>query len=184
MVVSVARRHKITDFQDYIRRISVADAVEGRFLLKVSIAHIVLLVKTGVLDRIKDQASFIHVDRADKLSQAISLSIASQTRKWASFVDVQSAPPVYHSESIAEFLRHLLLQSSLLEEFFAFNGIVPYRANYEQLVDRTEIVIRQLASRLGVDEFELVPENVRTERQSDEINEQWRASFLAEVAGD
>jgi hypothetical protein len=49
MVLNVSREHGIVDFRDYFCRLANSQAINGIVLAKVSIDHIVLLHKTGIL---------------------------------------------------------------------------------------------------------------------------------------
>jgi LPS sulfotransferase NodH len=182
MVLNVSREHGIVDFRDYFCRLANSQAINGIVLAKVSIDHIVLLHKTGILDEIVDKSNFVMVERSDKLAQSISLSIANQTGKWASFSATRSdADPKYQFGSILGILQSIIRQNAYFDEFFAINGLYPISIIYEQFTETPEIYASYIAGRLGLKQFEMQRAKVRTEKQAGPTNQIWRQKFLQDV---
>jgi LPS sulfotransferase NodH len=135
-----------------------------------------------VLDEIVDKSNFVMVERSDKLAQSISLSIANQTGKWASFSATRSdADPKYQFGSILGILQSIIRQNAYFDEFFAINGLYPISIIYEQFTETPEIYASYIAGRLGLKQFEMQRAKVRTEKQAGPTNQIWRQKFLQDV---
>jgi trehalose 2-sulfotransferase len=183
VVRAAAEERGIGSFRRYFSEIANADAKGGRFAFKAAIDHIVLLRATGILDEILERSDFVMVERSDKLLQAISLSIANQTQQWTSFLESKArAEPTYAFERITALINYLTRQMKYFDDFFSFNGVVPTSINYEQFAARPSLYADYVAEKLGLSNFAMVPERVRTQKQGGSRNDEWRARYLADAA--
>jgi LPS sulfotransferase NodH len=183
MVLNVSRKHGIANFRDYFCRLANSSAINGIVLAKVAIDHIVLLYKTAILEEIVERSEFVMVERGDKLAQSISFSIAKQSGKWTSYSASQNdEEPEYQFNRILGIMKSMIRQNAYFDEFFAVNGLCPTSIIYEQFAENPEIYTAYIAGRLGLNQFEMQPTKVRTEKQAGPINRLWRQKFLQDVA--
>jgi LPS sulfotransferase NodH len=132
------------------------------------------------------QVSFVLLTREDVLGQAISLLKAKQTDVW-----VGGRPAItprgtarYDGPELLDIVRDLLGRRARWELYFARNGVVPLRTTYEEVMADPQAVVERIAAHAGVEEnCELGRERWYSfDRQSDEINEEWRRRFTAEFS--
>lgn len=182
-VLRVAANHGLRSFREYVSQVARSSAIEGRFVVKTSISHIVLLAKTGVLRDMLPRADFILLERIDKLAQAISLSIAEQTKQWASFVaSAPSDPPKYEFDRIISLIHSTTRQMQAFDEFFALNGLVPTHVTYESISADPLFQAADVAQRLGIRDANVDLSKVNTKAQRSRLNDEWRSRFLSDIA--
>ena len=136
-------------------------------------------------------AKYVWLTRRDKLRQAISLYLASQTGQWSSVngSPVRAQPRVAHA---VEFDPSAIVAlQALLEEyernwhaFFESNRITPLVIEYEDLAGDYAETIRKVLHWLGIPDAEraAIPAP-RLRRQSDARSEEWAARYTALKAG-
>jgi LPS sulfotransferase NodH len=124
---------------------------------------------------------FVLLHRNDLLGQAISLHKAQSTRSYTSWSKAVS-DPTYDGQRIAALLSELAVRRQRWEVYFSRNGLQPYRVEYEQLRRAAAEVVAGIARAVEIGERPIIGRDAwyRFDRQSDEINDQWRERFLAE----
>jgi hypothetical protein len=142
----------------------------------------VLLSETGILDQIIERSEFLWVNRADKLAQAISLTIAEQNNRWAwnSPIGLTDDKLIYAAARISQNMNDIILLNLAFQEFFALNGIAPITVEYQRLVDAAQQELDAIARRLGLQVLLMDPGRLRYRRQANEVNQAWRSRFLQE----
>ncbi|MBA3882651.1 MAG: hypothetical protein H0X73_08045 [Chthoniobacterales bacterium] len=124
---------------------------------------------------------FIYIRRRDRLRQAISKARALQSDMWRS--DAPAAPagePEFDAGLISHCILDVTREEEIWSDFFARNGIEPFRLEYEDFARHYE---RSLAAALDFLSIRL-PHSVkltppRTERQADAISAEWEARYKA-----
>jgi LPS sulfotransferase NodH len=182
-VLRQADRDGLTRFADVIASIVGEAATEGNFALKVAPSHLEILSESGLLDHWRDRLHCIHLERLDRLGQAISWEIAHQTDQWTSLSAATAITPRYsHAgilaalESFADGNRHFAL-------FFARNGLQPQHVLYEDFEAAPAAQIARLLAGMGLPPLRTRPELVRIRRRRGALNDAWRQQFLAQEAG-
>ena len=174
------RLHGHASFAEYLCRQVQWRQVGGRFVAKVAPAHLELLGRAGVLDAAGGGASYIHINRADRLAQAISHGIAEQTQQWTSATRADPARrPRYARSRIAQIMQQIDEGNALFDRFFAINGIAAARIGYEGLIADPEASLAVVGSAIGVPGLRVVPTAMRLTRQAGMLNQEWRARFDA-----
>jgi hypothetical protein len=142
----------------------------------------VLLVDSGVLDQAIEQSSFLFMDRADKLGQAISRVMAEQNQRWASHTlsDFPDDQLVYSANRLAWNVYGITEQNLAFQQFFALNGILPVNVLYERLVRDPQAELNSITRELALPDLRFDPGKLRFERQANETNQAWRSRFLQE----
>lgn len=182
-ILRLADRHGLTQFSDAVAEIVAKSAVERHFALKIAPNHLEILAESGLLDLWRDRLHCIHLERLDRLGQAISWEIAEQTGQWTSISAAAPAAPVYRHAGILAALEIFAEGNRRFDLFFARNGLRPQHVFYEDFeADPTAGVARLLAG-MGLPPLRTLPELVRIRRQRGALNEEWRQRFLAEEAG-
>ena len=116
---------------------------------------------TTDLDRIErtfGPTHFIHMQRQDKVEQAVSLLRAQQSGLWHVAADgsewERTAPPhapSYNAEVISEYVRVLDDYDRSWNEWFDREGIEPIRVSYDELSEAPNSTLRRVLDCLGLD---------------------------------
>jgi trehalose 2-sulfotransferase len=120
---------------------------------------------------------WIHVTRADKVAQAVSLWRAVQTRAWSAS-DPPATQPVYDARGIAHLRDQLAQQDAAWRAWFAAKVIEPLRVEYERFVAEHAATLRGVLAHLGL-EVVRIPDPPM-DRQGDERSDRWVARFNEE----
>ena len=181
-VLSLCREHGFRAFAEYFAHIIRRDTKGNIYIVKAAPEQLRLLVESGILGQIVDQSQFLYMNRADKLAQAISRTIAEQNNRWAwdSPTELTDDKLVYSSERIAEHMHTVASLNYSFDLFFALNGIVPVDVRYERLVRNPQPELDEIARRLSLPRLHVDPAKLRYRRQANEINQTWRMRFLME----
>jgi LPS sulfotransferase NodH len=180
VVLERCQRAKITSLEQYVCEIARENAVSGQLVIKVAAEQLAMLLEAGVLDKVLEQSMFIWVQRADKLSQAVSLAIAEQNQQWAWYVpaQVKDNELKFSVERIAEHITWITTQNLAFDRFFAFNGLKPLPIFYESLIDHRTAIIDQIKGAVGQPSLVIDTSVLELKPQAGEINRQWRQAFL------
>ena len=134
-----------------------------------------------LLGRLFGNPSYIWMRRRDKVRQAISLWRALQTRAWRldSPAGDTSAPELhYNFEGIEHLRRRLTADDESWGRFFLHTMIEPQELFYETDVETDPArAVTQALAHIGVDEPPGWKPAARMVRQSDRLNETWRAAY-------
>jgi trehalose 2-sulfotransferase len=120
---------------------------------------------------------WIHVTRADKVAQAVSLWRAVQTRAWSA-ADAPETHPVYDARAIAHLRDQLAGQDAAWRAWFDANAIEPLRVEYERFVADHAATLGSVLAHLGL-EVERIPDPPM-DRQGDARSDRWVARFNEE----
>jgi LPS sulfotransferase NodH len=183
-ILPFARSSNASSFGDYFTKLVDARARNGVFIVKTLPAHLHLLGAHGILDQVMDRSHFILVERADKLSQAISLAIALRTGAWTSMEHTKVKPDElsFSETEVTEALRFISHSYLLFYEFFGFNGLVPAHIVYEQLLADPERQLGNAAASCGLPGLTIKPSEVRVQRQASAINHKWRELYVSAIS--
>ncbi|GLF94912.1 sulfotransferase Stf0 family [Streptomyces yaizuensis] len=131
---------------------------------------------------------YVRVERADRLRQAISYTIAEQTGVW--IVDGTHLPasrarsePRYDYEEIGRRLRMLDGDAETWDAYAERYGITPHVVVYEDLVAHYEESVRACLAFLGVDAPQHIPPP-GISRQADGTTEEWVERFHRDAGRD
>lgn len=121
--------------------------------------------------------SWVRITREDEIRQAISFVRADQTESWNSSMAIKREP-VYDAAAITRALDRIQHENDQWSQYFTDHGITPLHITYEQLTRDTESTIRSIMDFIGAP-VDRVPA-ATTRSQSDGINTEWAARFLAD----
>jgi LPS sulfotransferase NodH len=121
--------------------------------------------------------AWIHVTRADKVAQAVSLWRALQTRAWSA-ADAPEAQPVYDARAIGRLRDRLLEDDAAWRSWFAAKELRPLQVEYERFAADHTATLRGVLAHLGL-EVERIPDPPM-DRQGDARSDRWVARFNEE----
>jgi trehalose 2-sulfotransferase len=179
-------RFKASSPSGYITKlIEHRSSKNGVFGLKTHSHHFEAFLKQypALLEALSP-VTFIHINRRNKLAQAVSMAKALQTDFWTSRIESERPPARYDRELIAKCLEEVEQQELKWPRWFEANNITPFRVLYEDLIADTPKVVRSILELLGVENDE--PDEVRvppTKRQGDGTNRDWIERFRRETQG-
>jgi len=130
---------------------------------------------------------FIHLTRADKLAQAVSLLKAQQTGLWHRAADgsewertAAHRDPGYDAQGIAGWIDRLTAYERGWNDWFAREGVAPLRLSYEALSADPRAGLRQVLAGLGLDPRAADAVSPEVRKMADATSEAWIARFTAE----
>ena len=156
----------------------------GVFGIKLHYRHVVEL---GGIERVKallPDARYILLRRANVLAQAVSYAKATQTDVWFSGMEPQGEA-FYDYRLIEQSLRKLLLDTTAWHHLLVTRGLPFMDLTFEEVLRDTPGTTRRIADFLEVTlEPHEIPDQPRTQRQSDPLNEEWIARFRRDYEGE
>ncbi|MCZ6782056.1 MAG: Stf0 family sulfotransferase [Proteobacteria bacterium] len=169
---------RITTFYDYCAHLQQKRS-DGRevFVAKVGLANLLFLLQVGAIPEVFGRARYVWISRRDVLGQAISFSIADQTKQWTSGHRAEREAE-FDGQDVLNRIVGICNGNSRFEELFATRGIEPYRLTYEDLCADPGATVRSLCRWLGVEEREPDPRKTRLSVQRDRRNDEFRRRFL------
>jgi trehalose 2-sulfotransferase len=128
----------------------------------------------------------IHLTRRDRLRQAVSWHRAVEDGVWWHYDSAVARPgrqPHYEFEVIARMVDMIAEGERSWRELYATLGITPLEVIYEDLVtdEGYHAAIQGILGHLGLDDRVVIPKP-RTQRQADDISDEWVERFFADVA--
>jgi trehalose 2-sulfotransferase len=181
---ALMNRFKASTPADYIAKlVAHRSSKNGVFGLKTHSHHFeVFLKQYPQLLEVLAPVTFIHINRRNKLAQAVSMAKALQTDFWTSRIESDRPPLEYDRELIAKCLEEVEAQELKWPQWFAAHDIKPFHVLYEDLTADTDKVVRSIVELLGVQEDE--PDQIHVppmKRQGDRTNKEWIDRFRQET---
>lgn len=128
------------------------------------------------------QPTFIFLRREDELRQAISLVVATQTKRWRQMfnpANVKKAiTPTFDFEHIVQSLANIQNANAHWRNFFRANALKPKEIRYEDLDKKYRPTIQTLLGSLGHPDARI--ESPRLNRQATTLSETLYRQFLSE----
>lgn len=156
-------------------------ARSGIFGVKAGIGQLIGLYNAGVLERVKDKLTLVHITRQDLLAQAVSMYIATRTKRWTSKQEGVDAELLYQPGVLLSTLDGLCRRNAAFKALFELFQLDAVPVQYEKLVDDPGKVVKRVGRHLGLPNLRYVPEKVPIEKQADEVNErllrEWTAAY-------
>jgi trehalose 2-sulfotransferase len=169
---AVARKSKaagVDSFPAFIRVLHDSFAAEGRLGIKASWDQIVLLARTRALAMFPS-VKVIHIRRMDVISQAVSHSIAHQTKQWTSKQTASGVEPEYSFEKISTIVSNINQSNGLIglvAHCFASDIV---SVTYEDLEKSPQDCVSLLLDNLGLPQTGFSLGEPRIAKQADERN--------------
>jgi LPS sulfotransferase NodH len=115
---------------------------------------------------------FVHLQRRDRVAQAVSWARAEQTGYWQQG-DVASVDPHFDATHIEVLTRTIADHNAAWTAWFAQENVRPHVVTYEDLVANPRATVRGILEHLAVEPpsgWEPASQHVP---QADEVNQQW-----------
>ena len=132
---------------------------------------------------------YLHLTRADKVAQAVSLLRAEQSGLWHVFADGSERErlksgqvPVYDASLLSELVAMLEEHDAAWLEWFSLQDIEPLRITYEALSCEPKDVMATVLSFIGLDSGVAGAAEPKTAKLADSENHEWAARFRQERA--
>lgn len=140
----------------------------------------------ALLERLFAGPRYVWIRRRDKVRQSISLWRALQTRTWRleRASEARNTPePLYSFDAIEHLRRRLTAEDEAWGRFFAAAGVESLELSYEDDVAPTPVdAVAKVLAHVGVELPSAWTSEVVIVRQSDELNDAWRAAYDHDVA--
>jgi trehalose 2-sulfotransferase len=123
---------------------------------------------------------FVHLNRTDRLAQAISRLKAEVSQVW--HLDGTESPPLatarYDAARITEYLDEAASAAAMWANWFAAQSITPLRLTYEPFSAAPAATVTRLLADLGL--TATAPLNVPNRRMANATSTAWAARYRAE----
>ena len=155
----------------------------GVFGLKLFFDHWHTFLSSGRLERF-GKMKFVHLQRRDRVAQAVSRVIATQTGLWDSATAARGAA-TYDFDAVLAARDGIEKQHRAWEQAFARLKAHPLELVYEEFCEDPAHHVAQICRFVGVDPAQAAtPLPVPTPtRQATAINAEWIERFNTELAG-
>jgi len=178
IVVQAAGRSAIASFPEYIIQCSDAARSAGRvYGFKASWAQIAMLLRFKI-DRMYPSVRILHMTRRDVLAQAISYSVAFQSKQWTSKMSRAVAEPVFDARQIQKFMEAALFSEQAITWIANIRAIPRHRVVYEDLVEAPVETIQEIARFAGFELADWKPGTPKLAKQATELNAVFRERYL------
>lgn len=174
----------VGSFPEFIKEATVRFG-KNKFVhgFKASADQLMMLQRFGIPNMYAGGLRIIHITRQDLIGQAISYQIASQTLKWTSEQTGISADAEVCFD--AKHLTHLVdgAQDSAngIAMFAEIFGHPRLHVSYEDLVQNPRRILNRIAAFAGQEGENWPLKTPEIERQSSELNEQFRRLYLTQA---
>ncbi|HXT93287.1 MAG TPA: Stf0 family sulfotransferase [Trebonia sp.] len=141
----------------------------------------------GLLSAAFGRARFVYLRRGDVVAQAVSLLRAEQTGVWFETAHERQQPagaPGFDFGQVRDLVRLIEDHNAAWEQWFAAEGIQPYRVRYEELAADPVRVASGVLGFLGLELPAGREITVRHKRLADELNTRWIESYRRHAARD
>jgi LPS sulfotransferase NodH len=146
-----------------------------------------LTTETDRLAAVFGTPRYIHLERKDKVAQAVSRARAEQSGLWHRHADgserervKDDRPPVYDAAQLTAFVAEAEAHNAAWEAWFAAGQIEPLRLSYEELAADPPGTLAKVLSTLGLNAGIAQTVKPRTARMADTESLSWAARFGAE----
>ena len=136
----------------------------------------------GLLSAAFGRTRFVYLRRGDVVAQAVSLLRAEQTGVWFETADERQEPaaePGFDFGQARDLVRQIEEDNAAWEEWFAAEGIQPYRVLYEELDADPVRVASGVLGFLGLGLPAGREITVRHKRLADELNARWAEATVS-----
>jgi LPS sulfotransferase NodH len=176
-MLDMAEAAGMTAMDEYMMWLRQHFAKERRLTAKLGLWQLAMLVEAGLLGR---DGRYVLLDRRDRLRQAISMAIAFQNQQWTSLHEKRLADEelVYSRRVVDGALASIDSAMIEFEMAFDFMNVRPHRVFYEDLAGDPQFVVDRLGAWMGMPGLTVELDQVKLERQSAAINEDWRARYV------
>ncbi|MEM8537016.1 MAG: Stf0 family sulfotransferase [Pseudomonadota bacterium] len=146
---------------------------------------------TGDHDRLRaafGRLRFLHLSRADKVAEAVSLAIAHQTGLWHRNADGSERErfqphqdPVFDADLIMREYMEVTAGHNDWNDWFKTQGITPHRVRYEALSANPKEEVASILTFLGLNPAAADKARPKTRKLATALNRDWADRFRAAI---
>ncbi len=170
----------LPDLSAYIAHVAnLGSKPDASFGLKAS-AQQLRLVRMAGIDQAFTETRVIRIRRRDRIAQAVSFWMASETQQWTSRQTDSGVALEYDARAIRQYLKAIQTAESALDLVLA---LLPYQVlnvEYESLCEYPEFIIQRVRHGLDLPPMTTEPSGW-PERQTSEQKTEFVARFRAEL---
>jgi LPS sulfotransferase NodH len=171
----------VTTFEQYLTAlVAKKTSPNGVFGVKAHYHQLFDAFPGGDLGEAFPNVHHVYITRADRVRQAVSFAIATQTEKWSSLQEANGAQAVYSAAEIDSFVEWIEREEAAWERYLAKSGAPVCRIVYEDLVAGLEGAVLEVMRFLGIElpaGFEVPAPTLA--RQAGALNDDWVARYRA-----
>lgn len=169
-----------TCFPDHVAAIvAQQNKAAVAFGVKASWDQILMLLRWRI-DRMFTSLHVIHVERLDVLAQAVSFSIADQTKRWISVHAGSGDKPRYDPTDIRNRLEGIGSGNKYIRQICAVHDLDTHMTRYEDVVADPVRELNRIHRWLGIPLRRFDLSKSRLKKQADAINADFIEAFRAE----
>lgn len=169
-----------SSFPDHIAALATAQAKAPQaYGVKASWDQLLMLLRWRI-DRMFPSVHVIHVERLDVLAQAVSFSIADQTKRWMSTQEGTGVTPQYDHADIRHRLDGIGFGNKLIRQICSVYGLDTFSTRYEDLMADPVNELNRMHKWLGIPLRRLDLTKARLRKQGNDTNDEFIARFRGE----
>lgn len=170
------KAHNLTSMPQYIAHLVKQQCKHHAvFGLKASSELLATVLRWNLLSMFPS-VKVVHIIRNDAVSQAVSLSIADQTKKWTSRQVANGVEPVLNVPQIEKIISNQREANLRIELICRAHRLDRFPLSYERVCASPDQTVRDVMSFLGFDQnWKLNPPAI--EKQADDVNAAFVSAF-------
>ncbi|HUF57790.1 MAG TPA: Stf0 family sulfotransferase [Thermohalobaculum sp.] len=178
-VESRAAELGLSSFPAYVEAIAARGRGQAPFGVKASSSQLSMLLRCRI-DRMFAGLRLIHIVREDTVAQAVSFSIAYQTKTWTSLHGEGGPEAAYSYDDILRRLSGFTSANALMAHQAALFDIPCLKVTYEALTEDPASVMRAVGRFAGVGLDAWQPGETRLRKQATDRNARFKERFERE----
>jgi len=174
-IIERCRQERLSSPAEYMLSLHSASPAQ-HYGFKANADQLAMVFRLG-LSKLFSSTKVVHVRRHDALDQAVSFSIADQTKMWWSLNEPTNVQPKFIFDDIRARLEGIMQADAAIPVIAALGGADYFQLRYEDLVTHPLREIRHFSEFAGT----APPQNVaapRISKQSTATNLQFRQQFI------
>ncbi|WP_177175467.1 Stf0 family sulfotransferase [Cribrihabitans marinus] len=180
-VRGIAKRHEKIDVLKFFSVLHNRFNKDAKiFGVKASSSQIAMLHRYGAFGLFRG-VRVVHIQRHDVIAQAVSFSIADQTKKWTSEHQGVGDDVQYDAADILGRMQSINAENGRITEICSILQIPKLDVAYEDLEQRPLLQIKRVFRHFGLDPSGAKVSAPGIKKQSSDLNEKFCARFRAEM---
>ena len=179
-VISICQKHQLKSFEDYLIHLISLDRIDGAFFgIKAAPFQLAMLLKYG--NRKRNPIRLININRRDIIAQAVSFSIADQSKQWTSSVAPSDVGAEFDFADIDTRVQGLLNRRGVSDYLASLFELPMVDCWYEDLVADPYSVIDDICRFHNIDVGDWFPTETVLSKQSTELNRRFIERYRLEA---
>lgn len=181
-VIEKSKEHGFKTFSDYLFWLVETSTEQGHaFGIKASSGQLSWMTAIGAFESCFPKARIIHMKRENVIAQAVSLSVAGQTKQWMSTQksSIESKDVAYRPIEIGRFVKEIVRANAEFEAFFYKHSIDAVSVSYEEFCENSTLQLKRIYQALGY--FDVIDpinsKSSRLQKQATSINQSFEHRF-------